>query len=348
MDIHSRRSGQEIKNEKKRFSFRSHGITSYHAAPAALMVAAGIALSAVISDVPPAYYNKVYAASVEEQVAELGDYTAELNASVAGLLNIQAVKPVTEDIKKEEETEKKAEIFEEETQEVFVPTIITENVPEANYTPSLADDLAELKKNESSSDGYDFSSYVSSLSEEDAQKKLDEIEKATRERELREAAGQKVASSNRKLYLDTYKYQRGPSNIPSTGEYTHCVKGKVMSQLVPPSSLTFDENGVPENYLYYIDGKATAYSGGGKTSTGSTVRPGVVAVDPREIPYGTEMWIVSSDGKYVYGFSRAEDTGAFIYWPRGATVDLYMNTESDCDRWGFRNVRIYVLPTSYK
>ena len=83
------------------------------------------------------------------------------------------------------------------------------------------------------------------------------------------------------------------------------------------------------------------------TATGSSVRPGVVAVDPREIPYGTEMWIVSSDGKYVYGFARAEDTGGFVHFRNGATVDLYMNSYEECCNWGWRGVKIYILPTSY-
>lgn len=339
MDIHSKLSERKGLSELKKFSFKAHGISSYHAAPAALMVAAGIALSAVISDVPPTF-NQAYASSVEEQVVELGNYTEELSASVAGLLNIlPVVTPESDNVEEKEQQQEK---------EPFVPTYIYDAVPEANYRPSLSTDICDLKKDGVEAPTYDFSSHTSSISEDEAAKKLEEIEKQDRERELWEASGEVVASSNRNLYLDHYKYHRGPSNIPSTGEYTSCVPGQIISQYMPPASLTFDENGVPENYLYYIDGKATAYSGGGLTSTGSTVTPGVVAVDPREIPYGTEMWIVSSDGRYVYGFARAEDTGGFIYWPRGATVDLYMNTESDCDTWGFRGVRIYVLPTSYK
>lgn len=341
MDIHSRRRERKGAEERKKFSLKAHGISSYHAAPAALMVVAGLALSAVISDVPPSF-NQAYASSVE-QVEELGNYTEELNASVAGLLNIlPVVSPESEADKSSSEKETESET------EPFVPTLIYDAVPQANYRPSLSDDIRTLKQDNIKPDEYDFSSHISGLSEEEASKKLDEIEKAERERELWEAQGEVVASSNRNLYLDHYKYHRGPSNIPSTGQYTSCVPGQIISQYMPPASLTFDENGVPENYLYYIDGKATAYSGGGLTSTGSTVTPGVVAVDPREIPYGTEMWIVSSDGRYVYGFARAEDTGGFIYWPRGATVDLYMNTEADCDIWGFRGVRIYILPTSYK
>ena len=55
MDIHSRRRERNGAEERKKFSLKAHGISSYHAAPAALMVVAGLALSAVISDVPPSF-----------------------------------------------------------------------------------------------------------------------------------------------------------------------------------------------------------------------------------------------------------------------------------------------------
>ena len=51
MDIHSKK--RESSGAKKRFSLKAHGITAYHAAPAVLMTVAGLALSTIISDVPP-------------------------------------------------------------------------------------------------------------------------------------------------------------------------------------------------------------------------------------------------------------------------------------------------------
>ncbi len=331
MDIHSKK--RESTGEKKGFSLSSLGITSYHAAPAVLMTVAGLALSAIISDVPP-QFNQVFA-SQEVVIEESVSFFEELSTQVSGLLNpfggeTENISPEKEEPSSEKEAEK------------------TEAVSnDLSYTNLLAPGIMTLSKDKPG-ETYDFSAHISAITEEEAEKKLKEIEKADRNRELWEASGEVVASSNRNLYLDHYKYQRGPSNIPSTGLYTSCVPGQVISQMVPPASLTFDENGVPENYLYCIEGKSTAYYGGYMTATGSSVRPGVVAVDPREIPYGTEMWIVSADGRFTYGFARAEDTGGFIYWPKGATVDLYMNTYADCCVWGWRGVKIYVLPTSYK
>ncbi len=339
MNVHSKRSEAKASGEKRFFSFKAHGITAYHAAPAVLMTVAGLALSTVISDVTPAF-NQVFAAQ-EIAIEESINFMEELSTQVNGILNPFGQEAVTV------EAETEAPVTQEASEKSTSDSTAKTN-QDLSYTGLLASGISELKKNNTKEDSHDFTSYISSISESEAEEKLKELEKAERERELWEASGEVVASSNRNLYLDTYSYQRGASNIPSTGLYTSCVPGQVISQMQPPASLTFDENGVPENYLYYIDGMSTAYYGGYMTATGSSVRPGVVAVDPREIPYGTEMWIVSSDGKYVYGFARAEDTGGFIYWPKGATVDLYMNTYADCAVWGWRGVRIYILPTSYK
>lgn len=91
--------------------------------------------------------------------------------------------------------------------------------------------------------------------------------------------------------------------------------------------------------------KATAYThtdaGCDKiTATGTTVRWGTVAVDPKLIPYGTKMFIVSNDGKFVYGLSAAEDCGGSI---KGNRIDLYMPTTSQCFQFGVRNCTVYFL-----
>lgn len=328
MSTLSKRSEKRLLEGKKKFSFRNHGVGSHHAVPAVLMAVAGLSLSAVISDVPPSF-NQAYASSIEENAVEIGNFTQGLSDSFEEMLTNAVIQD---------------ELSKKEYQLANAP-----KEPAEGYIPSLHSQLAELKKDEEKEEAFDLSSYVTSLSSEQITEKLRESEWAARQRELREASGQPVVSGNRNLYLDTYWYQRGPSNIPSTGLYTSCTRtGTPVSQMQMPSSLTFDENGVPENYLYCLEGNATAYYGGTMTATGSATRPGVVAVDPRIIPYGTEMWIVSADGSIVYGFARAEDTGGFIYLNNGPICDLYMNTYADCCVWGWRGVKIYVLPTSYK
>ena len=76
------------------------------------------------------------------------------------------------------------------------------------------------------------------------------------------------------------------------------------------------------------------------TSTGSTVHWGTVAVDPRYIPYGTRMFIMASDGSYIYGIATAEDCGGDI---KGDRMDLYMPTYEQCMEFGRRRCTLYFL-----
>ena len=96
---------------------------------------------------------------------------------------------------------------------------------------------------------------------------------------------------------------------------------RVFSELTPPFNIELDETNRPKTYLKRITGTATAYCGGGITSTGQKAMPGRVAVNPTQIPYGTKMYIVSSDGKYCYGYAVASDTGGFAR-QGSATVDF--------------------------
>lgn len=76
------------------------------------------------------------------------------------------------------------------------------------------------------------------------------------------------------------------------------------------------------------------------TSTGSRVRVGVVAVDPKVVPYGTRMFIVTNDGAYIYGLSTAEDCGGSI---KGNRLDLYFETDPECWEFGVRDCTVYFL-----
>lgn len=76
------------------------------------------------------------------------------------------------------------------------------------------------------------------------------------------------------------------------------------------------------------------------TSTGTTVHYGTVAVDPRFIPYGTRMLIVSHDGERYYGIATAEDCGGAIKRDR---MDLYFPTYRECIEFGKRRCTIYFL-----
>ena len=105
------------------------------------------------------------------------------------------------------------------------------------------------------------------------------------------------------------------------------------------------ENGKVLTYRGSRSVTATAYTSTDpgcttRTSTGTTVRWGTVAVDPRYIPYGTKMFIVSNDGYMIYGEAVAEDCGGAI---KKDKIDLYMPTRSQCLSFGRRSCTIYFL-----
>jgi len=88
---------------------------------------------------------------------------------------------------------------------------------------------------------------------------------------------------------------------------------------------------------------ATAYypsndgmEGGFRTSCGMAVEPYyTIAVDPRVIPYHSEIYIPSLD---MYGC--ALDCGGAI---KGNIIDIAMSNSSECNNWGRRNIEIVIL-----
>ncbi|MBQ2696635.1 MAG: DUF348 domain-containing protein [Clostridia bacterium] len=97
-----------------------------------------------------------------------------------------------------------------------------------------------------------------------------------------------------------------------------------------------------------LEFQATAYTAlpccngsyAGMTASGRKPAYGVVAVDPRVIPLGTKLYIESLDGSWAYGFAVAGDTGGAI---KGHKIDLFMETHAECNNFGRRQVRVYVL-----
>lgn len=110
------------------------------------------------------------------------------------------------------------------------------------------------------------------------------------------------------------------------------------------SNVVIDANGNPLTYKKLLTGTGTAYTAekGALTATGKAVKVGYVAVNPSVIPYGTRMYIVSADGKFVYGEAIAADTGGALKSNK-VIVDLFYNTKSECTAFGRRKVNIYIL-----
>lgn len=106
---------------------------------------------------------------------------------------------------------------------------------------------------------------------------------------------------------------------------------------------TVTVNGESLAYRRALRMTGTAYTAGigavdTVTATGTTVRVGVVAVDPRVIPLGSKLFIECAKGSYVYGVAGAEDTGV-----RGSVIDLYMDSYDACVQFGRRAVNVYIL-----
>ncbi len=79
---------------------------------------------------------------------------------------------------------------------------------------------------------------------------------------------------------------------------------------------------------------------GNKTHMGTQIRPGVIAVDPKIIPLGSQVMIKYPDGTKEYAV--AEDTGGAI---KGHRIDVAKWTVKEADRFGIKPVKVYVLST---
>ncbi len=94
----------------------------------------------------------------------------------------------------------------------------------------------------------------------------------------------------------------------------------------------------PEGYKRYtkkFTAEASAYvATGNRTSIGLVPYVGIVAVDPRVIPYYTKMYIPG------YGIAMAGDSGGSI---KGYRLDLFFDDYHEAIQWGRRDVEVYIL-----
>lgn len=105
-----------------------------------------------------------------------------------------------------------------------------------------------------------------------------------------------------------------------------------------------DCNGKKVAYTKKVTGSGTAYtaSPSARTSVGDYVHIGGVAVNPNIIPYGSKLYIESTDGSVVYGYAVANDTGGFAT-AGTAVADLFYPSYDACIQFGRRNINVYVL-----
>ncbi len=102
-------------------------------------------------------------------------------------------------------------------------------------------------------------------------------------------------------------------------------------------------DGVPVSYTAVYTGRATGYSASrGRGASGMGLGYGTVAVNPNLIPYGTKLYITSTDGRLVYGYAIATDTGASLL-SGTCLVDLFYESYDEALMNGVQQVNVYVI-----
>ncbi len=116
--------------------------------------------------------------------------------------------------------------------------------------------------------------------------------------------------------------------------------GAPVSPLVGPDGTT----GPPSSYKAVYHGRATGYHSkrGGRGASRLGLHYGTVAVNPAKIPYGSLLYIASPDGRFVYGYAIATDTGTALQTDH-ALVDLYYETPEEAILNGVQAVNVYVV-----
>ncbi len=151
---------------------------------------------------------------------------------------------------------------------------------------------------------------------------------------------------NAVVAVGTYVEQTPPATQPpATTVPSPVIKPEFTGQPIIGDGYIITPDGETLTYTRVEEFKATAYNNQDPGCTeynfiGTLCRVGAIAVDPTVIPYGTRMYIVSNDGKYVYGIATAEDCGSAI---KGKRIDLYFDTVAECNTFGIRNCKVYFL-----
>lgn len=151
----------------------------------------------------------------------------------------------------------------------------------------------------------------------------------------------------RDVYLDgVWSEKQEVERITQVGMVPTIVK--VYGEASPVSSFVGPEivDGIPSEGVTetYTGQRSTGYSASAsaKGASGRRLTYGTVAVDPSIIPYGTLLYITSDDGKFVYGYAYAADTGTALITGH-AFVDLYYQTYEESVESAVIPVTVYVI-----
>jgi 3D (Asp-Asp-Asp) domain-containing protein len=128
-----------------------------------------------------------------------------------------------------------------------------------------------------------------------------------------------------------------PEATPRPGVYDNVTKDDLMIPSVPS---TFDTMILMDITAYTHTGHKTA-SGNWPQYTRTREKPGTIAVNFSSIPKGTLLYVTG------YGYCVAEDTGS-NKGDSSRLGDVFMNTLSDCIRWGRRRgVKVYIVQSGF-
>ena len=157
------------------------------------------------------------------------------------------------------------------------------------------------------------------------------------------AAGQQTVTT-RDRYVDGELENSTVVDTTTTVEPTdHVIKTYGAGAPVSPLTGADGTTNAPASYSKVLTGKATGYySRSGKGSSGLGLGYGTVAVDPDVIPYGTKLYITSTDGQFVYGYAVATDTGIAVQKGQ-ILVDLFYETYAESVINGAIQVNVYVV-----
>lgn len=110
-------------------------------------------------------------------------------------------------------------------------------------------------------------------------------------------------------------------------------KKVVIQNTKPVAGESFNLTNLKVNRMFTVEATAYTYTGN-PTATGANPRKGLIAVDPKVIPLGSQVYVEG------YGYAVAADTGGDIL---GEKVDVFFPTFKECINWGRRPVRLFVL-----
>ena len=150
--------------------------------------------------------------------------------------------------------------------------------------------------------------------------------KQSKEQLIRQGSDGLCSVSYRETYVD--------GELTDTTETNR----ETVIEMVPTIIKHYDEQAPVSSFV----GPEIVASPTAKGSSGRRLTYGTVAVNPNVIPYGSLMYITSADGRFVYGYAYAADTGTAMM-TGNAFIDLYYETYSESVDNAVIAVNVYVL-----